>query len=280
MSAAAAGGPPAAEQPGIAATATARNPLFKSYRLLAAMVEAPAQVWGVRALAKKMGMQPSTVHNLLRLLEECDLVTRRPDAPGYELGLEFFRLANRAVAGIPMGAIVAPVLAELGGSCNETSVFAVYDEKRHRLYFRDLNESENWLRVVIDTDEWVPLTVGAFGLAILAFLPPNEQEALIAESALRPLTHTTITDAAELRRELSAIRADGVSVTHGRRATGGVGVASPVFDRTGRPIGSLGLTIPEPRYTPQAEALFRRSVLEQAARLSERLGAPGINGAK
>lgn len=261
-------------------SSTARNPLLKSYRLLAAMVEAPAEVWGVRALAKKMGMQPSTVHNLLRLLEECDLVTRRHDAAGYELGLEFFRLANRAVAGIPMGAIVAPVLAELGSGCNETSVFAVYDERRHRLYFRDLNESENWLRVVIDTDEWVPLTVGAFGLAILAFLPPDEQEALIGESVLRPLTDTTVTDAEELRRELKAIRADGVAVTHGRRATGGVGVASPVFDRTGRPIGSLGLTIPEARYTPQAARGFSHSVWEQATRLSERLGAPGMNGAE
>jgi len=88
------------------------------------------------------------------------------------------------------------------------------------------------------------------GKAILAFLPPGEVEALLAQP-LAALTPHTIVDPDELRAQLAVIRARGWAQTF-HEATLDVGaVAAPILDPAGRPLAAIALALPMHRLTPE-----------------------------
>ena len=60
-----------------------------------------------------------------------------------------------------------------------------------------------------------PLHVGAPGKALMAFLPADERERVLATLTLEPLTPETITDLDALRAELDRTRVRGYAVSIG-----------------------------------------------------------------
>ena len=66
----------------------ARNPVGRAFRILVWMAPRDDGPWGVREIAKGVGMSPSTVHRLLGMLEEEGLVRQDDPGGGYAVGTE------------------------------------------------------------------------------------------------------------------------------------------------------------------------------------------------
>ncbi len=138
-------------------------------------------------------------------------------------------------------------------------------------------DSPHPIRQARQIAEWLPVTAGATGLAILAFLPEAEQHAILARP-LPTITSRTTTDRAALEQILARMRTQGYALTRGERTPGAVGVGAPIFGPAGRVIGSVGMTQPEQRFRPEDERQHAERVIAAARAITEQLSSSAPSG--
>jgi DNA-binding IclR family transcriptional regulator len=239
------------------------------------MAESVDKDWGLRELSELLRIPPSAVHRVLSLLQAEGLVQRDADSGRSRVSLEFLRLGWRVALSAPITRTALPVMHSLVSRCNETVFLGLYDRARLEMVLAACVESPHPLRYVVRLHEWVPIHAGASGLAIMAFLPEAERQAIISRTALRPLTERTITEPQELERELARTRRRGYAFSRSQRIPGAVGLAAPVFGPGSRVVGDLILTIPEHRFSGKNEPSLAELLREHATRLALAIGGLG-----
>ncbi|MGF7160789.1 DNA-binding IclR family transcriptional regulator [Rhodoligotrophos appendicifer] len=223
-------------------------------------------------MATGLGVSPSTAHRLLSELVKADLLKHEPQTGRYSLSLEFLRLAYLAIAQTPVRQIALSHMRQLTDACNETSLLGLYDSMRQEMIFAAMVESSHPLRYSIDLNKWIPVYVGATGLAIMAFLSDAEISSIIDRTRLAPATSKSITERFRLEAEIHRIRERGYAITHGQRTPDAVGIAAPVFGSHGEVVGDICLTIPESRFDQSTESRIAELLIRCAASVTKALG--------
>ncbi|MHB8647455.1 MAG: IclR family transcriptional regulator [Thermomicrobiales bacterium] len=248
----------------------ARDPVARAFAVLLWMVDAVGASWELREIAHGVAMHPSTLHRVLAHLQVGGLVQQEPETGRYSLGLAFLRLAWKAADRNAVREAALPWLKALVDATGETALLALYDPSRQEMLLAATVDSPHPIRQARQIAEWLPITAGATGLAILAFLPESEQHAIL-ERPLPALTPQTMTDRSVLERALARIRTQGYALTHGERTPGAVGVGAPIFGPAGRAIGSVGITLPEQRFRPKDEERYAERVIAAAHTITDQL---------
>jgi len=249
--------------------ATARNPVEKAMQLLRWMVDDAANDWGVREIARGLGLAPSTVHRVLTDLESQRIVRADRKTGRYSLGLEFFRLAWKATRRFPLRQAALPALQWLVDKTNETAFLGVYDADRREMMFAATIQSTHELRYVVTLDKWMPLYVGSSGLAILAFLPDHERKAILGKVKGGERRATSLS---ELDVILDDVRRRSYAKTIGQRVPGAVGISAPVFGPSAAVVGDIGLSIPVQRFASDDEQRLASLVKAAAAQVTNEIG--------
>lgn len=253
-------------------TRGARNPIGRAFVILSWMAPREDGPWGVREIAKGVGMSPSTVHRLLGLLEEAGLVRQDDPGGGYDIGAELLRLAWAASGAHPLRAAALPHVRELAEASGETAALGLYDPVRRQTCVVAVVESDAPVRYVSKLHEWRDLHTGASGRAVMAFLPEDERRAIVERTRLAPATEHTITSADELEQVLAGVRERGYAFSQEERRLGGVGIAAPVFGPGGQVVGEVGVSVPTQRFVPDDEPRLARLVTTCARRITEAIG--------
>jgi IclR family acetate operon transcriptional repressor len=248
-----------------------RDPVGRAISVLRWMIEGTEGALGVREIARGLDLTPSVAHRALANLEQHGFVVQKSSRK-YEVGWEFLRIAQRAIARFSLGEVAQPILEELANESGETACFGVYDPLQKQLMFIASVESPHPLRYVIAMHSWMPLHSGASGLAILAFLPPEERREIVRALGLPAMTKSTIVDEEKLERACARIRRKGYAYTRGQRVAGAVGIAAPLLQSDSQVLGDVVLTIPEQRFSPRSEAALGKLVKDAAARISRAIG--------
>ena len=94
----------------------------RALALLDALAEAPA---GVNALARRIGVNPSSASRLLATLERGGLVEREPGGGPYRLGLHLVALADRVLGRLDVRDLARPQLQALVEQTGETATLSV-----------------------------------------------------------------------------------------------------------------------------------------------------------
>lgn len=112
----------------------------------------------------------------------------------------------------------------------------------------------------------LPAWVTSMGRVLLAGLPEDRQDEILAASKLRAYTPATITDPAQLKRILAEVRADGYACVSQELEPGLQSVAVPLIDRSGRVIGAMNVSGHTSRYSREAMLEACLPPLREAAR--------------
>jgi DNA-binding IclR family transcriptional regulator len=235
----------------------------RTLSVLRVVAEARGSV-GVKDVAQALQLPMSTSHRLLDMLLEAGFVQKERARRRYAIGSEYFRLANLIAHKSSFASLIQPLLDELAKETGETALFTVYLPGQRGAAYAAKSDSPNSLRYRIDLFRQLPLEWGATGLAILAFLPGQEQAAVCEHLRPSPMTGRSMTQAAFWER-LEIVRRQGFAVTEEERLPDSVGVAVPLEATPGELIGSLGLTIPKLRFVrartkPYVQLLQRTAV--------------------
>jgi DNA-binding IclR family transcriptional regulator len=240
-------------------------------RILKALGEHPGRL-GLSDLADRVGLAKTTVHGLLRTLQEHGLVEQHLDTDKYQLGPQLLQLGNsyldlnelrsRSLAWSEQLATRVGEAVRVGVPHGD-GVLVV-----HHVFRPDTSLQ------VLEVGALLPLHATALGKAVLAYFDDDSIEDVVT-GALPKLTGHTHVSPAAIRRELAAVRDSGYAVEREEALLGEGGIAAPIFDRRGEVIGAVGVAGPR-------ERLLRRNrlpdvtaaVLEAARGISRDLGAP------
>jgi DNA-binding IclR family transcriptional regulator len=238
-------------------------------RLLGAFLE--EDEWGVRDLAEATGIPKSAVHRLLRSMELEGVLVRAPTSNRYRVGPFLIRMALVLSRRVDVIGIARPVLERTARATGETAILALHVPSRSLFRAVDAAESDRAISYIPqNVGQWGDLHIGASGKAILAFLPEQERDAILARLP-DPVPELGITKA-ELRQQLDDVRKVGYYVSHGERSRGVVGAAAPIFDHSGLAFGDVIITWPDYRNSVERERELAAAAVAAAAEISAGLG--------
>ena len=237
----------------------------KALDLLDLFTHAQPQL-GLSQIARITGQNKATCHRLLTEMESRGLVEQTGPAREYRLGPAVLRLAALRETAVPTRAAAMPALRRLAEVTGETAHLShLVAGRLQTLAFA--YASGHGTQVRMEDADFLPFHATASGMAVLAFLPDAQQEAVL-QAPLANLTGTTQTDPAALRTRLPALRANGFAETESTFEPDVYGIAVPLFDLRCACIGSLAVATPAPRMTPSLRALILAEVTKAATNIT------------
>ncbi|AEJ39078.1 transcriptional regulator, IclR family [Sulfobacillus acidophilus TPY] len=212
-------------------------------RVMDRLADSPAfEGLSATELSRLTGLAVPTVHRLLLQLAQGGLTYQHPHTKRWYLGLRTAAYGQAALQHFPFVRLAQPILYDVVATTRETAVFTLRDGD-YGIYAA-IVESPEKLRLTETIGMRLPLTVGASRRVILAFLPPNEQSAIIA----RICANDPSLSVAALKSECQRIAQEGYAVSFGEVTPHTVGVTVPVRSNQNT-FGSLMLAGPDTRVT-------------------------------
>jgi IclR family acetate operon transcriptional repressor len=196
--------------------------ISRAFEILAALAEAGVPL-GLTEVAERTKLPLPTIHRILRTLTTEGYVFQGANRR-YALGARLIPLAR--YAGGALGVALRPHLTRAVERVGESASVAVLDQDFAR-YISHV-PTERGAAFFPGVGNQISLHSSGVGKAILSRMPRDKVERIIARSGLRPLTHATITDPAELLADIDLARERGYALDDGEHAVGVRCVAKPI----------------------------------------------------
>lgn len=240
--------------------------LDKALRVL--MLFTPEQPeWGVTAVGTQVGMSKSTVHRILKVLEQHGFLRQDPHTRRFRLGLTCIELGRRAQSGFELRSIALPIMEEMSAESGETVLLQVVSPEGDRVVCIERVERRRGLRLILDVGSTAPLHAGCSSKVLLAYLDAPTVDRVLA-SHLEALTPHTVTDPSVIRAQLDEVRRAGFAVSFEETDEGVAGVSAPIRDNGQRVIAGLTISGPMTRVNAATIDHFTRIVLTGAERVT------------
>ncbi|MCL4535402.1 MAG: IclR family transcriptional regulator [Bacteroidetes bacterium] len=223
---------------------------------------------GVSEIARRLGIDKGRVHRFLMALKRKGFVTDNPRTRRYSLGFRVLELSNALSRQFDVAAQALPFLRELRDATLETSTIAA-PVGGHRIHLAQVESLEE-IRQTFVTGKPLPIYAGAMGRVLLAFMPAEERERLLA-LRLEAFTEDTITDVDRLRGDLIQVCHQGYAMSMGERMPGARSIAAPVWSWRGDVV-AINVSGPAFRFTVDRANAAVGLLLDVAARLTRQLG--------
>jgi DNA-binding IclR family transcriptional regulator len=222
---------------------------------------------GVQAIARALGLVPSTCLHILRALVAEQLITVDSETKKYAVGAGLVALARTALRQNTFSAVVQPDLDELSRLHGATALGVEASGLDHMVVVA-LARSSSPLQIHVEIGSRFPALISATGRCVAAFCSAPWSDIRKRFTALRWDAPPTL---AAWREEVRAARANGYAIDNGQYIRGVSIVAAPVImpDDTINAIVMVGLREHMERagLTALGEDLHRR-----ALRISRMLG--------
>ncbi|MGH3519044.1 MAG: IclR family transcriptional regulator [Haloechinothrix sp.] len=199
---------------------------------------------GTNEIARRAGINVSSVSRLLATLVEGGLVQHIPSTGRYRLGIRILQLARVARENLDIRAVVRPYLDELTELTGETATLSLPGEQE--VLTIDFAQSEASVRSVAAIGRNSVAHATAVGKVFLAW------GGRLPDTDLVAFTKKTITDRVTLADEVGRVRERGWARAVGERESELNGVAVPVLDSAERLVAILGVQGPAARFTQKA----------------------------
>lgn len=224
--------------------------------------------WGVRELAKELGISHSVVFRILDSYAQHGFLVQNEETKKYELGLKFLEYGLMVRNQLKITDAIFPAMEKLADEIGE-SIFLTWLDGLEGICL-DIAESSHHVKFAVTIGSRTPLYAGASNKVIMAYLPQKDQEAII-QKGLRGFTEYTITDPDQLMRNLETIRREGWHYSRGEYSDAVIGIAVPLFTRTRKITGSLTMAAPEYRFPESRVEEAKRILLQQTQEIQAKL---------
>jgi DNA-binding IclR family transcriptional regulator len=197
-------------------------------------------------ISRRAGLSLSTAHRLVCELASWGALERGPGGR-YSIGLRLLELAALSPRGLGLREAAFPYLDELHHRTRGNVHLGVRDGVEV-VYVETIRACATHPTNGRMGDRW-PMHVTGTGLVLLAFGGRDLQEQAL-RGPLERLTPLTVTDPAQLRRELAQIRQSGFAVARGRITLPDLVVAVPVYDQFGEVAAAISVVVEAERAKP------------------------------
>ncbi|WP_346621188.1 IclR family transcriptional regulator C-terminal domain-containing protein [Blastococcus montanus] len=220
-------------------------------------------------VARATGLTRAAARRFLLTLVQLGYV--RADGREFSLRPRVLELGYSYLSGLTLPEVAQPHLETLVGRVEESSSLSVLDGD-DVVYVARVH-TKRIMTVLITVGTRFPAYATSMGRVLLAGLPDAELDAYLERAELARLTDRTVTDAAELRRTLVAVREQGYAMVDQELEEGLRSAAAPVCDRSGAVVAAVNLSVSASRTSlDQLEHDYVPPLLETAAQIEQDLG--------
>ncbi len=239
--------------------------LEKAFRLIEIIQDA-REPMNLKRLSVTSGLTNSTAYRLLGYLTEKAWLVR--DARGNYTSSPKLPGSHEEVDPVSRLSLIArPFFWGLLKYTGETVSLAMLDGSE--VVFLDGMDSPHQFRVVARGGQRSVFYRIALGKAIVAHLPMEEREEVIARSMpFHKFTHKTVESAEELRVELARIVERGFAIDDEESFLGLRCLAAPILSPSGHPIVGISISGPTSRVTRERVDDFGAAVREAADQIA------------
>lgn len=242
-------------------------------RILYHLAEAPAGQTNLTAICSAVGIHKSKGSALLNTLQTANLVTRDEATKTYTLGRGLLTLSRSVLDSTDLTRATEPLLAELARNTECTAFLGLVMEEQVFVVARQ--EAPLGMSINIRVGHRYPLTWGAHGKALVAFMPAEKREAALARPALYFHSKTVLGEREDkedyldtVRKELQEARRRGYATDLGGVQTGMNAVGAPVLTSDGRPLACVAVV---GTFPAESAPTYGRAVARVTDRVSARL---------
>ena len=222
----------------------------------------------LRQIALQTGIHKSTAYRFLAHLEGAGYLFR-DDGGAYVIGPRLAHLGAGVSFHATLRKVSRPALQKVWRTTKETVNLAVVDGQE--ILYLDVIESAHMFRMGSQVGARRALNCTALGKTVLAFLPAEQREEMLASVTFERITSHTIPDAARLRKELAKILRQGFALDDQEAVLGARCVAAPILDDSGKIVAALSVSGPITRISREKIPSFVTSVKSAARDISSRL---------
>ncbi|MBI5652198.1 MAG: IclR family transcriptional regulator [Chloroflexi bacterium] len=234
---------------------------------------------GVSELSRQLGLNKSTVHDILATLAHYHFLERDDAAKTYRLGYALAELGQRVSERADVRAVAHPRLVALAHTVEETVFLGAYRDGQVTIV--DKEEAPHDFKITSPLGRQLYYSVGAFGKVFLAAMDEADANKLLRVKPLRAFTTKSIVKPTNLRGELRDVRAQGYAFDDEEYLPGVRATAAPVNDAAGRVIAALCVVGFSARMSNDKLTRLAKQTRDTAEQISRAMGAkeyPQWNG--
>jgi DNA-binding IclR family transcriptional regulator len=215
----------------------------------------------VAGIARELGIPKSSLHGLLRTMASRGWLETDSSGTLYGLGLRALLTGTAYVESDDIVLLTQTALDDLAAVTGETVHLGRLDGPN--IVYLAKRESQHTLRLYSAVGRRLPAHATALGKTLLAQLSPEEVDERLTWP-LEPLTEHTITDRAQLHKELEAIRDRGYSTDLGENSLG-IQCTAVSLSPVGSSLNALSCSVPDSRVTDDVQARVRKALIQAKA---------------
>lgn len=224
---------------------------------------------GISELAAALDLPPSTVHGLVKSLQEHGLVAQEARGTRYALGPALLTLSSVYLDTLDVRSRSLRRMHDLShrtglasrlGVAHQADVLVIHHDRR-----------PDGTEQMPETGITLPAHASALGKVLLAYDAALRDEVLAHE--LADLTGETVTEPGALRAQLASVREEALATEDEEAVIGDASLAAPIVGEDGTVVAALGIVLPAP--ASAAGAAVVKELRDAAQAISRDLGAPG-----
>lgn len=221
-------------------------------------------------LVRHAGFDRATVHRILRTFMDIGYVERSGRGE-YVVSYRAYLMGARLTSAHNLIQVARPRLFALRETIGETSNLAILDSTEIVYLLRA--EVGRTLSLKIDAGLRLPAFSSSLGRAMLAYMPEEQAQRVLARSDRRAYTPYTKTSIADLTEALRVVRARGLAVSNQEFELGLVSMACPIFGPDGMPVAAINIALLAARMSAaQMAKRFKDALQETCNGISRELG--------
>jgi IclR family KDG regulon transcriptional repressor len=225
--------------------------------------------------SERLGIAKAPLLRTLSTLEAGAYLSRDPQTKRYRLGVRLFHLGMLVRHQMDLRTIAQPELRRLAESTGETAALFVPDPLGPICI--DVVQSSKSMRVFAHPGTRMPWNAGTSPKVILAYLPAEERERVLARDRFERFTEFTVTDPDRIREILREIREAGYYVGVRDLDADALGIGAPIFDDAGQIAAAISVAAPAVRIPDADLARTVELVRGAASAISGQLGHVAVH---
>lgn len=232
------------------------------------LLESESRDMGITEMSKILGVQKSTVHNLVQTMLARGFV-RQTETGRFALGFRLMRLGVTASERLDIRRLADPILRDLATETNEYVLLAVL--YREEITIVDSVAPQRTTFIVPRIDFASTFHCTALGKVFLAFGSDGLRK-LILSRCLERYTPFTLVDESNLTEEIRQIRMQGYTVSCDETIEGVTCIGAPIFNAHGSLEAAVCISSASARLSREKYPEMAKILQDKATEISRRLG--------
>lgn len=224
---------------------------------------------GVTEIAKRTGLNKSTVHRLLSTLAGRGYLARNPEG-GYKIGLKLIESVSCYINSLELQTEARPYLAKITGELGLTSHLGVLDGDQ--VVYIEKMDVVSSVKMYSQIGLRMHAYCSSLGKCLLSGFSKEDLDRIMKDCSFIKFTQSTISSLEELHKELTKVRKQGWAMDNQEYEIGHRCIGAPIYDYRGDIIAAISASGSTNLLTEDKIETSAAYVKQVALKISETMG--------